>query len=213
MAGATPGDQIDEVIRTPLARNPKRHRTRQRPFANQNSRSTTLRDDGDRYTILRRRVVVAGRDCIPMIEGRASRHLLQAIAMSNDVFGVDISPVGVENARQWLARRGLSARLAVQDLAALDLPDERFRLVVCAGSSTARAMRPPARPFPGYDAQWPVSGAESSCSRAIATLELRMTRSTSFMASAARKWKTRSKTRQAKLFIDRYITTYRGRTV
>jgi cyclopropane fatty-acyl-phospholipid synthase-like methyltransferase len=134
-----------------------------------------------------------------------------------DVFGVDISPLGIENARQWLTQRGLSAHLAVQDLAALDLPEERFRLVVCAGvldsaghaatrQAIPRVRRAMARGGRGIfvfasDRDFRVTGDNEYQLHGFRREEVE----DAFQAKAGEAF--------SELFIDRYITTYRGGTV
>lgn len=65
-----------------------------------------------------------------------------------DVTGIDVSSLGVENTRRRLSAAGLTATLEIQDVAALELPAERFQLAICmgvldcAGRHAARAAVP-----------------------------------------------------------------------
>lgn len=61
----------------------------------------------------------------------AGRHALFLAQLGLDVVGVDVSPVGLELARQAAARRGLAVELVAADLLRMPLPRDRFSVVTC----------------------------------------------------------------------------------
>jgi SAM-dependent methyltransferase len=126
------------------------------------------------------------------------------------VTGVDISPLGVENARKRVADAGLSAELAVANLAHLTLPEAAFDLVVCVGvldcagpdavraalPVVLRAMRPGARGMFLFasDRDFRVTGDNPLGLHGFTRAEVDAAFAVGF----------------AEVFVDRYITTYRG---
>jgi SAM-dependent methyltransferase len=127
-----------------------------------------------------------------------------------DVLGVDISPVGIENTRRRLTEKGLRASLAVQDLAVLELPSDRYKLVVCigvldsAGPAAARVAIPR------------VQRAMASGGRGVFVFAS----DGDFRVKGDNPYGLHGYTRAevesvfegdwTELFVDRYITTYRG---
>ena len=127
-----------------------------------------------------------------------------------DVVGIDISPVGVENTRRRLTEKGLTAVLAVQDLAALGLPQDYFRLVVCVGVLDCAGLAATRATIPAVHRAMSRGGralfifASERDSRVEGENALQLHGFTRDEVDAA------FRAGFSELFVDRYITTYRG---
>lgn len=126
------------------------------------------------------------------------------------VTGVDVSPEGVRGTQERLAQRGLKADVRVQGLEELDLPENAFDTVICisvleaAGPSAAAAglRKLPASLRPGAlgiflfagEGDFRLEGANESGLYGYRRDEVEKL----FTHGFARVW------------VDQYITTYRG---
>ena len=127
-----------------------------------------------------------------------------------DVVGVDISPIGVENARKRLAEKGLAGRLAVQDITSLDVPANHFGLVVSMGVLDSAGPKAARSAIPKVKDLMAVGGRAMFVFASDRDFRVKGENPLNLHGYSRQEVANIFDVGFNELFIDRYVTTYRG---